>query len=94
MPQGAPQGVLRHVLTTLTALGVSALATGALGGFWMAIGGGPMPIHGWIAMGLGVLGTVGLTWLLMALAFKSHREGWDDQVDNTFDPGRKAGGED
>jgi hypothetical protein len=25
----------------------------------------------------------------MALAFKSHREGWDDQVDNTLDPGRE-----
>lgn len=80
--------VVRHLLTTLLALGVSALATAALGWFWVAIGGGPMPIHGWIAMGLGVLGTVGLTWLLMALAFKSHREGWDDQVDNTLDPGR------
>lgn len=80
--------VVRHVLTVTLALGVSALATAALGGFWMLIGGGPMPIHGWIAMGLGVLGTVGLTWLLMALAFKSHREGWDDQVDNTLDPGR------
>lgn len=81
--------VVRHLLTTLLALGVSALATAALGWFWVAIGGGPMPIHGWIAMGLGVLGTVGLTWLLMALAFKSHREGWDDQVDNTLDPGRE-----
>lgn len=94
MSHGAPKGVLGHVLTTLTALGVSALATGALGGFWMAIGGGPMPIHGWIAMGLGVLGTVGLAWLLMALAFKSHREGWDDQVDNTFDPGRDSARDD
>lgn len=83
------KGVLHHVLTTLFALGLAALATGALGWFWVAIGGGPMSIHGWIAMGLGVLGTVGLTWLLMALAFKSHREGWDDQVDNTFDPGRE-----
>jgi hypothetical protein len=86
--------IVRHVLTTLFALGLSALATAALGWFWVAIGGGPMPIHGWIAMGLGVLGTVGLTWLLMGLAFKSHREGWDDQVDNTLDPGRSDRRED
>jgi len=31
---------------------------------------------------------VGLTWGLISLAFRSHREGWDDRVDNTFDPGR------
>jgi hypothetical protein len=86
--------VIKHIVTVLYALGVSALATGALGGFWMMIGGGPMPVHGWIAMGLGVLGTVGLTWLLMALAFKSHREGWDDQVNNSLDPGRDTGRED
>jgi hypothetical protein len=89
-----PSGPLRHVLTILFALGLSALATGAMGWFWMAIGGGPMSIHGWIAMGLGVLGTVGLTWLLMALAFKSHREGWDDQVNNSLDPGRDSARED
>jgi hypothetical protein len=89
-----PIGALRHVLTILFALGLSALATGAMGWFWMAIGGGPMSIHGWIAMGLGVLGTVGLTWLLMALAFKSHREGWDDQVNNSLDPGRDSARED
>jgi hypothetical protein len=47
-----------------------------------------MSVHGWIAMGLGVLGTVGLAWGLMSLAFRSNREGWDDQVDNRLDPGR------
>ena len=38
---------------------------------------------------LGVVGTVLLAWLLMALAFESDREGWDDQVDNRMDPGRE-----
>lgn len=79
---------LRLLLRTLLALGVSALATWGLGLFWVAIGGGDLPLHGWIAMGLGVAGTVLLAWGLMALAFKSHREGWDDRVDNTLDPGR------
>jgi hypothetical protein len=30
----------------------------------------------------------------MALAFKSDREGWDDRVDNSFDPGAEAGADD
>ena len=79
---------IRMALTTLFALAVSAVATWGLGLFWVAIGGGDLPLHGWIAMALGITGTVGLAWVLMSLAFKSHREGWDDQVDNTLDPGR------
>lgn len=82
---------VRLILRTLLALAVAGVATWGLGLFWAAIGGGDLPLHGWIAMALGVTGTVGLTWALMALAFKSHREGWDDQVDNTLDPGREDG---
>jgi len=48
-----------------------------------------MSVHGWIALGLGVAGTVGLGWGLMALAFRSSREGWDDRVDNRLDPGSR-----
>lgn len=80
--------LIRLSLITLLGLGLSGLATWGLSLFWIAIGGGALPLHGWIAMGLGVTGTVGLTYALMALAFKSHREGWDDRVDNTLDPGR------
>jgi hypothetical protein len=29
---------------------------------------------------------VGLTWALMALAFKSSREGWDDRPDDPDKP--------
>lgn len=83
--------LVRMLLRTLLALVVAGLATWGLGLFWVAIGGGDLPLHGWIAMALGVAGTVGLTWGLMALAFKSNREGWDDQVDNTLDPGREDG---
>lgn len=83
-----PDHFLRFCVYALIALVLSAAATWGLGLFWVAIGGGDLPLHGWIAMALGVAGTVGLTWVLMALAFKSHREGWDDQVDNSLDPGR------
>ncbi|WP_269514888.1 hypothetical protein [Brevundimonas subvibrioides] len=80
--------LVRLSLITLLGLGISGLATWGLSLFWIAIGGGALPLHGWIAMGLGVTGTVGLTYGLMALAFKSHREGWDDRVNNSLDPGR------
>jgi hypothetical protein len=81
--------ILRLLLATLFALTISALATWGLGRFWVAIGGGDLPLHGWIAMGLGICGTVGLAWGLMALAFKSDREGWDERADNSLDPGRE-----
>ena len=82
-------GHARRFLIRLTlAVVIGAGATCALGVFWTLIGGGAMSVHGWIALGLGVLGTLGLTWGLMTLAFRSSREGWDDAVDNTCDPGR------
>lgn len=83
-----PGQFLKFCVYSLIALVLAGAATWGLGLFWIAIGGGDLPLHGWIAMALGVTGTVGLSWVLMALAFKSHREGWDDQVDNSLDPGR------
>jgi predicted exporter len=82
------QAVLRFVRNLLIALGVALASTLGLGVAWTAIGGGDLPVHGWIALLLGIFGTVGLAWALMALAFKSSREGWDDRVDNRLDPGR------
>ena len=79
----------RLVLALVLAVAVAALATWGLGLFWTLIGGGEMSLHGWIAMTIGVLGTMGLAWGLMALAFRSDREGWDERVDNSLDPGRE-----
>lgn len=76
----------RLLLRLLWVLGVAALATVAVSLAWIAIGGGPLGLHGLIALSLGVLGTVGLTWALMALAFKSSREGWDDRPDDPDKP--------
>ena len=81
--------ITRFALSLLLAVVVAAATTWALGLFWRLIGGGDLPLHGWIAMALGVSGTVVLAWGLMALAFKSDREGWDDRVDNSLDPGRE-----
>ncbi|HWQ86965.1 hypothetical protein [Brevundimonas sp.] len=80
--------VLRLLRNLLIAVVISAAATGLICLFWKMIGGGELPLHGWIALSLGVLGTVALAWVLMGLAFKSNREGWDDRVDNSLDPGR------
>lgn len=85
--------IMRFLRVSGLACLIAALATVGLGWFWSAIGGGSMSIHGWIAMGIGVLGTVGLAWALMSLAFRSDREGWDDRVDNSLDPGRDGGGD-
>lgn len=73
----------------LIAGGIAGAATVGISVAWAAIDGGKLPVHGWIALLLGVFGTVGLAWVLMALAFKSDREGWDDRVDNSLDPGRE-----
>lgn len=81
--------LIRFIRLLALAAAVSAAATFALGLTWTAIGGGTMTLHGWIALGLGIFGTAALAWGLMALAFKSDREGWDDQVDNSLDPGRE-----
>ena len=82
---------VRLLLNVVLALLIAALATWGLASVWRAIGGGDLTVHGWIALSLGILGTIALAWVLMALAFKSDREGWDDRVDNTFDPGREDG---
>ena len=78
----------RLLFNTLIAAAVAAAATLAISWFWRLIGGGELTPHGWIALSLGIFGTVALAWVLMGLAFKSDREGWDDRVDNTHDPGR------
>ena len=82
-----PALTARRLLPKLIWVGsVAALATVAVSLAWTAIGGGPLGLHGLIALSLGVLGTVAMTWALMALAFKSSREGWDDRPDDPDKP--------
>jgi hypothetical protein len=82
---------VRFLLRLLLAAAIAGVSTWGIAVAWRLIGGGPLSIHGWIAMTIGILGTVGLAWVLMSLAFRSDREGWDDRVDNARDPGRNAG---
>ena len=79
--------MLRFFRNLLIAMGITLVSTGAISAFWRLIGGGELSVHGWIALLIGTFGTVGLAWALMALAFRSSREGWDDRVDNSLDPG-------
>ena len=76
----------RRLLRLLLVIGAAAAATLGVSLAWTAIGGGPLGVHGLIALSLGVLGTMALTWTLMALAFKSSREGWDDRPDDPDKP--------
>lgn len=86
--------LVRFLLLLLLSMVIAGALTVLFNAAWMAVGGGEMSGHGWIALGLGTFGTVGLAWLLMSLAFRSDRDGWDDQVDNTFDPGRTTDDDD
>jgi len=78
--------VVRFLLRLALFLAVTALSTWGVAASWTAIGGEPISIQGWIAMGLGVSCTIALAWILMRLAFRSDREGWDDQANTAGDP--------
>lgn len=67
----------------LIAVFVAVVSVVGISWAWTAIGGGPLPIHGLVALTLGVVGTIALAWVLMALAFRSDREGWDDRADRS-----------
>lgn len=75
--------MLRLLRNLFIICALTAVSVGALAFAWRQIGGAALTIHGWIALTLGVLGTIALAWGLMALAFKSSREGWDDRVGDT-----------
>jgi hypothetical protein len=77
---------VRFLLRLALFLAVTAASTWAVAAAWTAIGGEPVSIHGWIAMGLGVSCTIGLAWILMRLAFRSDREGWDAEANIPGDP--------
>lgn len=56
---------------------------------WRSVGDVSMDTNGYVALVLGVLGTVGLGGGLMALLFISHRSGYDDEVGGSRPRGRR-----
>ena len=66
------------ILTLVVLLGLLAVAVVILViGWTMPDGGTPMSIHGYIAMGLGIVFTMALGGGLMFLVFYSNRHGRD-----------------
>jgi hypothetical protein len=65
----------------LVVLGFALALAGAIAYFvsaWSAIGGARISLVGWLALGGGVVVTLGLGGGLMALVFYSARRGYDD----------------
>jgi len=71
----------RFLKSSAICLGVTGVCVAAIAFGWRAIDDGPqagqISIHGWIALSIGVLATVVLSWVLMGLMFRSDRDGWD-----------------
>lgn len=77
--------LLKRALLAVTIVALAAAGTVGTARVWTAIGGGPLSIHGWIAMAVGIGGSIALAWVLMALAFRSDRDGWDARADRLPD---------
>lgn len=75
------------VLLILSLGGLAVLAVVLTLQVWGGLGGTDMSIHGWIALALGVVFTLGIGGGLMALAFFSARRGYDDHVGEIDDDG-------
>lgn len=71
--------VLRLVLV-LVAVAFVGLAVWGMPILWRESGGGEINVHGYIALGIALVGIAGLTWALMRLAFHSAQKGYDDRA--------------
>jgi len=82
MPPAPASGSGRSGRNVVAAAAViSALALLAIGIYaWQALGTSALTMHGYIALVLGTIGTVGLGVGLMVLIFYSHRHGYDERV--------------
>jgi hypothetical protein len=77
VPEARSSLRLRLALAAAGVLAIAALL--ALGVYtWQSLGDVPMDATGYIALVIGVIGTVALGGGLMALLFYSNRHGYDD----------------
>lgn len=72
------------IAVTAVILSLSFVAIGVYA--WQTLGASELTVHGYIALVLGVIGTIGLGVGLMVLVFYSHRYGYDDRVGGGDEP--------
>ena len=85
-PSGRSGGRGNRVALAVTAV-ILALSLVAIGVYaWQTLGTSELTVHGYIALVLGVIGTIGLGVCLMALVFYSHRYGYDERVGGGDEP--------
>lgn len=78
VPGGGGRGDNRIIVAVV---GVFVLALIAIGVYaWQTLGASEMTAQGYVALGLGILGTAGLGIGLMGLVFYSNRYGYDERV--------------
>ncbi len=65
-------------LLTLALMGLLAFAIWGFAIAWRMSGNAPISVHGYVALGLGVVLSLVLGFGLMGLAFYSSRRGYDD----------------
>jgi hypothetical protein len=81
-----PSGRGNRVAVAVTAV-VLALALVAIGIYaWRTLGASELTVHGYIALVLGVTGTIVLGVGLMVLVFYSNRYGYDERVGGGDEP--------
>jgi protein-S-isoprenylcysteine O-methyltransferase Ste14 len=73
-----PMKLAPGAIAVVAAAAVLLVVGLAIAAIWSAIGESDISIAGWLAMGLGVIVTLGLGIGLMALIFISSRRGYDD----------------
>ncbi|MFZ0424707.1 MAG: hypothetical protein WAL80_17665 [Xanthobacteraceae bacterium] len=80
-------GKLGTVALVIALLGILAASIWLAVHTWTSVGGPPMPIHGIIAMTLGIVFSLLVGCGLMTLVFYSSRHGYDDQAygDRAYD---------
>ena len=73
---------MRKLAIIVPLLALLALALWFAVDSWMSIGGPPMPVYGYLALGGGVIASLLVGCGLMALMFYSSRHGYDDIADH------------
>jgi hypothetical protein len=81
---GGGRGSRMAVAVTAVILTLALVAIGVYA--WRTLGASELTVHGYIALVLGVVGTIGLGVGLMVLVFYSNRYGYDERVGGGDEP--------